>query len=69
MPAMFGKEKKQKELLANLEVIFQAVAQEHGISPGDFPEADIYREKLMRWTGTGRNLSALPKLNKELVRK
>jgi hypothetical protein len=54
MPGMFGKEKKQKELLQNLEIIFQAVAQEHGISPGDFPDADVYREKLTRWTGTGR---------------
>ena len=27
MPSMFGKEKKQKELLKNLDVIFQAVAQ------------------------------------------
>ena len=31
MPAMFGKEKKQKELLKNLDIIFQAVAQEHGV--------------------------------------
>ena len=43
MPAMFGKDKKQKELLKNLDIIFQAVAQEHGISAGDFPPTDIYR--------------------------
>jgi len=69
MPAMFGKEKRQKELLRNLEVIFQAVAQEHGISPGDFPKADVYRERLVRWTGTGRTLANLPKLNRELIKK
>jgi hypothetical protein len=26
MPAMFGKEKKQKELLKNLDIIFQALS-------------------------------------------
>ena len=118
---MFGKEKKQKELLDSLEVIFMAVAQvdppcprvqissilglhhmkmqlslllhyctasafqprallsictvtciflqEHGISPGDFPDAPTYKEKLIRWAGTGRTLANLPKLNKELVKK
>jgi len=69
MPAMFGKEKKQKELLDSLEVIFMAVAQEHGISPGDFPDAAVYKEKLIRWAGTGRTLANLPKLNKELIKK
>ena len=92
MPSMFGKEKKQKELLKNLAVIFQvnwwlrcyfvmplrvdlkayiiqAVAQEHGISPGDFPNPDEYRQRLEKWTGTGRTLANLPKLNKELLKK
>jgi hypothetical protein len=27
MPSMFGKEKKQKELLKNLDLIFQALKQ------------------------------------------
>ena len=43
--------------------------QEHGISPGDFPDAATYKEKLIRWAGTGRTLANLPKLNKELVKK
>ena len=69
MPAMFGKDKKQKELIKNLDIIFQAVAQEHGISQGDFPATELYRERLIRWTGTGRTLANLPKHNRELIKK
>ena len=53
----------------SLDIIFQAVAQEHGISTGDFPPTEIYRERLVRWTGTGRTLANLPKLNRDLIRK
>ena len=69
MPAMFGKDKKQKELIKNLDIIFQAVAQEHGISQGDFPATELYRERLVRWTGTGRTLANLPKHNRDLIKK
>jgi len=36
---------------------------------GDFPESEMYRERLTRWTGTGRTLANLPKYNRDLIRK
>ena len=29
----------------------------------------MYKEKLIRWAGTGRTLANLPKLNRELIKK
>jgi hypothetical protein len=38
MPAMFGKDKKKKELLDGLGVVFRTVMKQHNISVGDFPD-------------------------------
>ncbi|CAI4224661.1 unnamed protein product [Auanema sp. JU1783] len=46
MPSMIGKEKKKKELIQNLDKIFDQLQREHNISPGDFPDVNKMREKL-----------------------
>lgn len=46
MPSMIGKEKKKKELIQNLDKIFETLQKEHGISPGDFPDVEKMRENL-----------------------
>jgi EH domain-containing protein 1 len=46
MPAVFGKDAKKKELIANLPEIFAALQREHQISPGDFPDLKRMQENL-----------------------
>ncbi|VDD94065.1 unnamed protein product, partial [Enterobius vermicularis] len=46
MPSMIGKEKKKKELIANLSKIFEQLQREHNISPGDFPDVNKMKENL-----------------------
>ncbi len=38
MPSMFGKDGKKKELIKNLNSIYESLQREHHISPGDFPD-------------------------------
>lgn len=38
MPAMMGKEKRKKELIANLDKVYAQLQLQHNISPGDFPD-------------------------------
>ncbi|VDK60890.1 unnamed protein product [Gongylonema pulchrum] len=46
MPSMIGKEKKKKELIQNLDKIFEQLQREHTISAGDFPDINKMRERL-----------------------
>uniref|UniRef100_F1L014 EH domain-containing protein 1 n=1 Tax=Ascaris suum TaxID=6253 RepID=F1L014_ASCSU len=46
MPTMIGKEKKKKELIQNLDKIFEQLQREHNISPGDFPDVNKMRDHL-----------------------
>ncbi|KHN77407.1 EH domain-containing protein 3 [Toxocara canis] len=46
MPTMIGKEKKKKELIQNLDKIFEQLQREHSISPGDFPDVNKMRDNL-----------------------
>ncbi|CAJ0591229.1 unnamed protein product [Cylicocyclus nassatus] len=46
MPSMIGKDKKKKELIQNLDKIFEQLQREHNISPGDFPDVNKMRDKL-----------------------
>ncbi|RNA06970.1 EH domain-containing 3 isoform X1 [Brachionus plicatilis] len=41
MPTVFGKDSKKKELIKNLDKIYDKIHRVHNISPGDFP--DIHR--------------------------
>jgi len=46
MPAMFGKQKEQQKLIANLEDIYREVAKERNLPLGDFPDPRHMKEKL-----------------------
>ncbi|VDN55985.1 unnamed protein product [Dracunculus medinensis] len=46
MPSMIGREKKKKELIQNLDKIFEQLQREHNISAGDFPDVNKMRENL-----------------------
>lgn len=61
MPSMIGKEKKKKELIQNLDKIFEQLQREHNISPGDFPDVNKMREHLQNQDFTKFN-AIKPKL-------
>ncbi|GMI16300.1 hypothetical protein TrLO_g11958 [Triparma laevis f. longispina] len=48
MPAMFGKEKKKKELLEELEkgLVFRTVMKQYNISVGDFPDLRKFKRDI-----------------------
>mmetsp|Transcript_33106 Transcript_33106/g.33711 ORF Transcript_33106/g.33711 Transcript_33106/m.33711 type:complete len:528 (+) Transcript_33106:87-1670(+) len=46
MPMFMGKEKKQKEMIAELDVVFRAVLKRYNLAPGDFPDLNDFRSKL-----------------------
>ena len=46
MPSMFGKDSKKKELIKNLDKIYEKIQRVHNISPGDFPDINKMREHL-----------------------
>jgi len=48
MPAVFGKDAKKKELIENLQTIFETIQREKSISPGDFPDVEAMKEKLRK---------------------
>uniref|UniRef100_A0A915IT48 Uncharacterized protein n=1 Tax=Romanomermis culicivorax TaxID=13658 RepID=A0A915IT48_ROMCU len=48
MPAMMGKEKRKKELIANLDKVFAKMQTDHHISPGDFPDVRKMQEMLQQ---------------------
>ncbi|CAG0887019.1 unnamed protein product [Darwinula stevensoni] len=49
MPSMFGKEGKKKELVKNLDKVYEKLQLEHQISLGDFPDIEHMREVLGRY--------------------
>lgn len=46
MPALMGKEKKQKKLIADLPNVFRTIMKKYNLSPGDFPDIASFSEKL-----------------------
>jgi hypothetical protein len=46
MPAMMGKEKKQKKLIADLPNVFRSIMKKYNLSSGDFPDIAKFSEKL-----------------------
>jgi hypothetical protein len=48
MPSMFGKEKKKKELLEELEkgLVFRTVMKQYNISVGDFPDLHKFKRDI-----------------------
>ncbi|KAL7677799.1 hypothetical protein ACOME3_004033 [Neoechinorhynchus agilis] len=49
MPAVFGKEARKRDLIANLDKICEKLHHEHQISLGDFPDVERMREQLKRY--------------------
>ncbi|TRY59892.1 hypothetical protein DNTS_008122 [Danionella cerebrum] len=47
MPVVFCREKKKRELIYDLPVIYSRIQQRHQISPGDFPDCGKMQERLM----------------------
>ena len=47
MPQFFGKEEKQQKLLADLPRQFAKCANRYGLTRGDFPDVDDFREALL----------------------
>lgn len=47
MPMFMGKEKKQKEMIAELDSVFRSVMKRYNLAPGDFPEINDFRSKLV----------------------
>ena len=62
MPSMFGKEKAQNKLLANLEEHFLKVHRAHHLPVGDFPDVAKFRGCM-----EGHDLSKFPKLDVKLI--
>jgi len=46
MPSMFGKDSKKREIIKNLDKIYEKIQRLHGIPLGDFPNIDKMRECL-----------------------
>lgn len=46
MPALVGKEKKQKKLITDLPNVFRTILKTHNLAPGDFPEIQSFATKL-----------------------
>lgn len=46
MPALMGKEKKQKKLIADLPTVFRTIMKKYDLAPGDFPEIASFSNKL-----------------------
>jgi GTPase SAR1 family protein len=46
MPTLVGKEKKQKKLIADLPNVFRTIMKKYDLSPGDFPDINVFSSKL-----------------------
>jgi hypothetical protein len=46
MPTMFGKNSKQAELEKNIAGVFEELQRKYKLSPGDFPNPDVFRKCL-----------------------
>lgn len=46
MPSVFGKDSKKKDLIKNLQSVYDEIQREHHLPPGDFPDLREMQEKL-----------------------
>eukprot|EP00937_MAST-01D_sp_MAST-1D-sp2_P001013 g1013.t1 len=63
MPALMGKEKKQKQLLEALPAVFRTVQKTYNLPPGDFPDLETFRAKLSE----GYNFAKFPRLKPSMI--
>ena len=66
MPKMTGKDKKQRELITNLEDIFLKVSRSHSIPWGDFPDVAKFRHTLATHEAC-RDFTKFKKLDEKLL--
>ncbi|KAM3567366.1 hypothetical protein VYU27_010487, partial [Nannochloropsis oceanica] len=59
MPMFMGREKMQERLLRDLPSVFRNVLKQHHLAPGDFPDLDNFRNKLL-----DLNFSKFPKVER-----
>ena len=64
MPSMFGKDSKKKELIKNLDKIYEKIQRVHNISLGDFPDINKMREILDQ-----QDFKTFKPLDKKLIEK
>jgi len=64
MPSLFGREASKKKLLARLPEIYKAVAAEHSIPEGDFPNVEFMQYKLAQI-----DFTKIPKLSERKLAK
>ena len=62
MPSMFGQEKAQKKLLADLETQFYKVHKQYGLPVGDFPDVEKFRSVM-----EAHDLAKFPKLDMKAI--
>jgi len=62
MPSMFGKDKAQSKLLANLEEHFLKVHRAHTLPVGDFPDVTKFKNVM-----EAHDLSKFPKLDMKMI--
>jgi len=46
MPSLMGREKKQLKLINDLPNVFRTIMKKYNLSPGDFPDINLFSEKL-----------------------
>eukprot|EP00658_Telonema_sp_P-2_P025755 TRINITY_DN2037_c0_g3_i1.p1 TRINITY_DN2037_c0_g3~~TRINITY_DN2037_c0_g3_i1.p1 ORF type:complete len:584 (+),score=181.56 TRINITY_DN2037_c0_g3_i1:204-1955(+) len=66
MPSMWGKEKKQKELIDGIVGEFRKIQVQHNLPSGDFPNVERFRLKLEH---IGCSFSDFPKLKDKYITK
>jgi len=59
---IFGKESKQKELIANLQQEFAKIQRQYNLPPGDFPDISRFQDHLKTY-----DFSKFQKLNSKLI--
>jgi len=62
MPALFGKEAKQQELITNLPTEFRKIHKNYHLPAGDFPDLERFRENLKLY-----DFNKFAKLNQRMV--
>ncbi|KAJ7553496.1 hypothetical protein O6H91_06G100400 [Diphasiastrum complanatum] len=62
IPSMMGKAKTQQKLIDSLEEAFGKVQREHHLPPGDLPDIEGFRERLI-----GYNLDKFDKLKPKMI--
>jgi len=62
MPTLFRKEKKQNKMLDDLPTVFNAVHKKYNIPMGDFPDLEVFREKLRQF-----EFAKFPKLDQKKI--